>query len=573
MSTTTTDSAAPMSLADLRAQATACVQAGDHEAAVDWWTRAVSAAGESEASAALLVQRAESQLELGHWLLAERDAQAAMERRCGRRYVRALRAKCRALLGGGRREDALAAWKEVMTVSSDVLDTLAFQCEFGESVDDKDQVTDDSSSKHAMRYADALGFLSRRDFGNVVRCVTTQLDSSRHNRRDAVLFLLRARARFELKEFANAVKDIERVLTLLPTATEGYLWLAQAFIGLQQPHNARRVCTEGLKVAPTNAALLALKASLTKVKSKRASHQAASEKSEERTEVQAKADADEELDASDEDPVFALLRDLKKQLKLTPTDTALYSRRARVRLDLKQFELAQDDAANAISLDPQGLDGYVCSVTALLGMRRYPKARRVCEQGLLFHPSNDELTKLLQRIDDAATQEPMEDGEDSLQSRTLPRRIPKAVAKRKKERADRKATQAADLRASCTAKARDLVSSRDYGNAVFHINKALGYTTNENDAELLVLRARCRFYLKQWELVREDSERAISLDPQYIAAYQSLAQVLKAMGRTSAAMRVCEDGLRVATSTEEERAPLETLHKWLITHQPREQTR
>ncbi|GLE01734.1 hypothetical protein PINS_up010572 [Pythium insidiosum] len=166
----------------------------------------------------------------------------------------------------------------------------------------------------------------------------------------------------------------------------------------------------------------------------------------------------------------------------------------------------------------------------------------------------------------------MEDDEASLTSRSTPRRIPKAVAKRKKERADRKTAQAAELRANCEAIARDLIASRDFGNAVFHLNKALGYTTTENDAALLLLRARCRFHLKQWELVREDAERAIALDPDCVEAYQSLTQILKSMGRLSEAIRVCEDGLRVASASEEERRPLEALHHWLETHMPRRES-
>ncbi|GLE01735.1 hypothetical protein PINS_up010573 [Pythium insidiosum] len=158
-----------------------------------------------------------------------------------------------------------------MSLSSDVLDRLAFHCEFG-VFGDGEQSNDESlfvsNAKHAMRYADALGFLTRRDFGNVVRFVTTQIESDRHNRRDAVLFLLRARARFELQEFAETIKDAERVIALLPTATEGFVWLAKAFIALQEPHNARRVCHEGLAVAPANETLLTLRDSLPKSKTR-----------------------------------------------------------------------------------------------------------------------------------------------------------------------------------------------------------------------------------------------------------------------------------------------------------------
>ncbi|TMW69153.1 hypothetical protein Poli38472_001309 [Pythium oligandrum] len=537
-------------------RATQSAQSGDYTTAIEWCSRALAVLGDSNeektrhAASVLYQRRSEYHMAVKDYQAALEDVDRALKLNDSdrRQTTKAYKAKCRAFLGLDRRDDALSTWTSHFGLDSSVLDTMAFERTFG--------LTNETDAED-HRYDTAIEYLYRRDYGNAVGVINKEMD--RHNmvRKDPVWLLLRARCRLALQEFEQAAQDTERLIALFPTATEAYRWLCEAQIAQNQHNRAWKVCQAGLVVAPSNEKLLAIQKQLQARRAKKTKQKTPVNETED---VVEETDTVEEADEEAEDPRIVAIRALKKAIKAKPKDSSLYVSRARLRMELKQYESAQTDSEAAVKLNPDNVDGYISLCEALYALRKYPKGAKVSEEGLRRHPEDAFLQEWREKMEDAILEPPPfeTDESDELPQQTRSR-VPKVVAARRKERAERLVAEAEGLRIRCYDKAVDLADSRDFGNAVFWVNKAMGYAGKSEFAEYYTLRARCRFELKQFELVQTDCERAIALDPENPENYRWLSQTHKTLGRMDAALRVCEAGLKLSS----DHKPLLSLQKIL----------
>ena len=75
-----------------------------------------------------------------------------------------------------------------------------------------------------------------------------------------------------------------------------------------------------------------------------------------------------------------------RALDVNPDEAVLYSNRAICEIQLKQFDLARQDAECAIRLDRKNVKFYRVLAEALMGLEAYEKALEACQQGLKLDP-------------------------------------------------------------------------------------------------------------------------------------------------------------------------------------------
>ena len=76
-------------------------------------------------------------------------------------------------------------------------------------------------------------------------------------------------------------------------------------------------------------------------------------------------------------------------IRVSPRVAVLYSNRALCELKLSKFELAREDAEDAIELDSRQVKFYRILSEALLGLSLFQDAQDVCQKGLEIDPRDE----------------------------------------------------------------------------------------------------------------------------------------------------------------------------------------
>lgn len=194
---------------------------------------------------------------------------------------------------------------------------------------------------------------------------------------------------------------------------------------------------------------------------------------------------------------------------LDPTQAALYSNRSAAYAGLGDWENAAADGKKCIEVDASFLKGYHRAGSALRSLGRLEEAKKIAEKGLVHHPGNEDLKKLVDELT------PMIEAEKAARLRGA------SAAERLKEEGN------------------DLFKAAKFELAIKKFTDALGACTDRTSKLALTIlnnRAACYQQLSDFSNVVMDTSEVIELEPDNIKALLRRALALEGLERYKSAL-------------------------------------
>ncbi|TMW69154.1 hypothetical protein Poli38472_001310 [Pythium oligandrum] len=322
----------------------------------------------------------------------------------------------------------------------------------------------------------------------------------------ASLYQRRAQYFIALKQFNKAIDDADEALRIREMRyAKAYRVKCEAFLGMSRVKEAVQVWLEGMKVSPEAPDLLSLQNTLGKaiISNVTASSVASSG-------MLLPNDRAQSL----ENPFYASIRHLKSMIKESPNDPRLYFAKASCHLQLKQYGAAQKEAEQAIALGDTSPDTFITLCSVMSELKLYADALTACRRGLAVSPGHSGLLEWESKL-------------CALAPSLIVTPEPTDLSKRSKFKHE----------------AITRMSRRDVGNATFWLTKAIALNTDEDeDLELYLLRAECRFGLSQFVPVLQDAQHVVDRDTANVDGYYWMCKALIGLGRDDEALVACNKG-------------------------------